>query len=635
MDKLLFSTREVFTEYLHNNGMSYFNIPEYQRGYKWNAEDVKTLLNDLKAFEESKPKEGHFYCLQNITIVPDKERSCFNVVDGQQRLTTMYILLSYLRKFHNLEGFAFIPECLRYSVREETAKVLRENISTGAIWETTIDPHNSSYKDEWYIKDVANGIQEWFNDKDNDISNDIITDKLQIIINKMDVGNEESIFAGLNGGKVDLDGADLVRAELITRSSREKYGETSTPAKTNEFRVRIGIEIDEMNRWWADEDHKKYFQQFLRQSTTKNAQFNADLYPIDLLYQLYYECDKDQEEPLNFRFFEHGRDTNNMPNDHDHWELYDSVVEMHKNLQEWYEDNQIYHWLGFLFFNFKNRSEVNFRSIYRKWTKWKKWKEESFIRKAEFLAYIRSVVKKGLLHPYVSEENDGKEIERLLTAITNTEQDWYADQNGIIDKVLIMMDIMICTDMYIYNQKQKEDYSHKKERIPVDYLKRNNEDKEHIRSCTPNDAEGKEIRDKKKWIDHITELYITSSVKDEERQFGEDILAKLKTFWNEELSDSQIQELNQIMNRYSQNSIGNLVLLNQKINRGYRNDPFQKKIQRIIAEYMRQVNYVRPYTLMVFLSIVDSKIADWRWTHANIKSNAENIRKQVESFLSI
>ena len=109
MNKLLFSTREVFTEYLLNNGMSYFNVPEYQRGYKWNAEDVKTLLNDLKTFEKSNPLQEHFYCLQNITIVPDKERSCFNVVDGQQRLTTIYILLSYLRKFHQLNNFIFPP----------------------------------------------------------------------------------------------------------------------------------------------------------------------------------------------------------------------------------------------------------------------------------------------------------------------------------------------------------------------------------------------------------------------------------------------------------------------------------------------------------------------------------------------
>lgn len=632
MDKLLFSTREVFTEYLHDNGMLYFNVPEYQRGYKWNAEDVKTLLNDLKAFEESKPQEGHFYCLQNITIVPDAKMSCFNVVDGQQRLTTIYILLSYLRKFHNLEGFAFAPECLRYSVREETAKVLRKSISTGTIWETTIEPQNASHKDEWYILDVARGIKDWFTD--NDISNDIITDKLQIIINKMGAGNEESIFAGLNGGKVDLDGADLVRAELITRSAREKYGNTSTPAKTNEFRVRIGIEIDEMNRWWADENHKKYFQQFLKHATTKNAQFNAELYPIDLLYQLYYECDQNQDEPLDFRFFEHGRDTNNNLNDHDHWELYDSVVEMHKNLQEWYEDDQIYHWLGFLFFNFKNRSEVNFRSIYRKWTKWEKWEEEPFIRKSEFITYIKSIIKEGLVHPYVNEKHNGKEAERLLDSISDTEEDWYSDQNGLIDKILILMDILICTDTYIYNQKQ-DGNSHKMERIPVDYLRRNNEDKEHIRSCTPNDVEGKEIRDKKKWIDHITKLYITpSSVEEKERQFGEIIIDKLLTFTNEDLSDSQIQELNQIMNQYSQNSIGNLVLLHYKINRSYGNHPFQEKIQRITAEYMRKANYVRPFTLMVFLSIVDSEKADWRWTHANIKSNAENIKKQVESFLS-
>ena len=52
-------------------------------------------------------------------------------------------------------------------------------------------------------------------------------------------------------------------------------------------------------------------------------------------------------------------------------------------------------------------------------------------------------------------------------------------------------------------------------------------------------------------------------------------------------------------------------------------------------EYMKRVNFVRPYTLMVFLSIIQSDIADWRWTQENINQNANNIVKQVESFLKL
>jgi hypothetical protein len=386
-----------------------------------------------------------------------------------------------------------------------------------------------------------------------------------------------------------------------------------------------------MNRWWADENHKRYFTQFLKGTTADNKQFNAKLYPIDLLYQLYYECDSEKDELLDFRFFEHGRDTNAILGDHDHWELYDSVVEMHKNLKEWYEDNQLYHWMGYLFFNYKNQPEVNFRSIYQKWTQWEKWGNTAFSKKEEFIQYIKSLIKDYLIRPYRDEETDqDSACHLLLESIQNTQEDWYTGND--IAKILVLMDVLIFTNTYIYKEKRKDKKVFlQNDRLPVDYLKQNNEDKEHIRSCTPNEKEGQNIRDKNEWRRHIEKLY--NGCNEESKEMYQAISAFLDTVETEELSDSNISEINRIMNKYSQNSIGNLVLLNLTINRSYGNNPFQEKIQRIVTEYMKRVNYVRPYTLMVFLSIIQSEMADWRWTQENISNNANNIKMQVESFL--
>jgi hypothetical protein len=629
--------QSVYDIYLPANHKVYY-IPDYQRGYKWTRKDAQVLLDDIKKFTISSQKDDDFYCLQNITLVP-QVNNIYNVVDGQQRLTTIYILLSYLRATQRI-NYSFAPSSLIYGVREATAIFLREEIASGKLWRQPIDVSEAKHKDEWYIRDVAQGIQQWFDsfDKEENKSTQerlimTILHKVKLIVNDMSSGNEEDIFAGLNGGKVDLDGADLVRAELITRSAKEKYSQYSTPEKTNEFRVRIGLEIDEMNRWWADENHKKYFTQFLKGTTTKNRQFNADLYPIDLLYHLYYECDSDKEESLDFRFFEHGRDTNGRIGDHDHWELYDSVVEMHNNLKEWYDDNQIYHWLGYLFFNYKDQPEVDFQSIYRKWTSWEKWGNFAFSKKEEFVSHIKSLIRKYLLQEYKDIDKDGSEAcQMLLKSIQNTQEDWYNGHD--IFKILILMDILIYTNSYIYQVKaQEQELIQKSDRLPVAYLKKNNEDKEHIRSCTPNEKEGLNIRSKEDWIMHIKKLY------DKSDKLSKCMYDKISSFLEkidrQELTDSEIGDLNIIMNQYGQNSIGNLVLLNLKINRSYGNNPFQEKIQRIIMEYMKRVNFVRPYTLMVFLSIIQSDIADWRWTQENINQNANNIVKQVESFLKL
>ena len=61
-DNLIYSIRELFGDFLQGR---HFNIPEYQRGYKWTADNVATLLNDLRQFD---PAENDFYCLQNITV---------------------------------------------------------------------------------------------------------------------------------------------------------------------------------------------------------------------------------------------------------------------------------------------------------------------------------------------------------------------------------------------------------------------------------------------------------------------------------------------------------------------------------------------------------------------------------------
>ena len=79
-----------------------FRIPDYQRGYRWDRKQVFDLLNDLKEFSQEK-KEKEFYCLQPLVIVDSGLRDpdgkiIYDVIDGQQRLTTIYLLLTYLEE---------------------------------------------------------------------------------------------------------------------------------------------------------------------------------------------------------------------------------------------------------------------------------------------------------------------------------------------------------------------------------------------------------------------------------------------------------------------------------------------------------------------------------------------------------
>ena len=221
MDKLIYNVRQIFGEYLTFKGCSFYNIPEYQRGYKWTAANVIQLLEDLKNFK--KTDNDQFYCIQNITITKQKHKDswCMNVIDGQQRLTTLFILLSYLQR--NMKDKIIIPSAniLKYSIRKSSDQFLRDNIFTGSIWDNTIDTNTAQTKDQYYMMAVADAIQGWF--RDNNLEAKTILDYLVLIVNEVRPGDEETVFASLNGGKVDLGGADLVRAILITRVAKQKY----------------------------------------------------------------------------------------------------------------------------------------------------------------------------------------------------------------------------------------------------------------------------------------------------------------------------------------------------------------------------------------------------------------------------
>ncbi len=89
---------------------NYF-IPSYQRGYRWGKRQIQDLLEDLYNFACDKDKtDGSFYCLQPIVVKKcDKDtkdsnnlqseldnNEWYEVIDGQQRLTSIYLLLKYL-----------------------------------------------------------------------------------------------------------------------------------------------------------------------------------------------------------------------------------------------------------------------------------------------------------------------------------------------------------------------------------------------------------------------------------------------------------------------------------------------------------------------------------------------------------
>src|SRR5207248_9860789 len=73
-----------------------FEIPPYQRPYAWEEEQARELLNDLLDAMDNRDSSGGLYYLGSIVLELPTEAQA-RVIDGQQRLTTLTILLSVLR----------------------------------------------------------------------------------------------------------------------------------------------------------------------------------------------------------------------------------------------------------------------------------------------------------------------------------------------------------------------------------------------------------------------------------------------------------------------------------------------------------------------------------------------------------
>ena len=81
-------------------GLQFF-IPSYQRGYRWSKTQIEDLLSDIWEYyqqvtQTSTDVAGKFYCLQPLVVRHRSENDVWEVIDGQQRLTTIYLIMKCL-----------------------------------------------------------------------------------------------------------------------------------------------------------------------------------------------------------------------------------------------------------------------------------------------------------------------------------------------------------------------------------------------------------------------------------------------------------------------------------------------------------------------------------------------------------
>ena len=113
-------------------------VPIYQRNYAWGEMQIIQLIEDI---ESSISNSNHSYFLGNL-IVNQTDNNVYEVIDGQQRLTTLYLLGKYL-------GMIFAKDALRFEAREKSNRTL-SYVSDGS---------NSELIEELSSQEILNGYQ--------------------------------------------------------------------------------------------------------------------------------------------------------------------------------------------------------------------------------------------------------------------------------------------------------------------------------------------------------------------------------------------------------------------------------------------------------------------------------------------
>ncbi|MDE5699716.1 MAG: DUF262 domain-containing protein, partial [Lachnospiraceae bacterium] len=124
-----------------------FFVPSYQRGYRWGRDEVFRLLEDIYSNGTKN------YCLQPVVV--RKNGEIYELIDGQQRLTTIYLIYRYM--YNASGGFLDEPKFkLRYETREKSEDFLMEVDMT----------QKEENVDFWFICNAYETISEWFKSKE-------------------------------------------------------------------------------------------------------------------------------------------------------------------------------------------------------------------------------------------------------------------------------------------------------------------------------------------------------------------------------------------------------------------------------------------------------------------------------------
>lgn len=587
-----------------------FFIPDYQRGYRWTHTQVIQLLNDLWDFAKNPPLQKQedvkpFYCLQPIVVKKHRENE-WEVIDGQQRLTTISLIIHYFNEMWIGKQKIEEPE-ISYETRPDSSVFISlleiERGDSDAEIEieqalNLIKLTNNSYAEDnidyYHITQAYKAIHLWvkkLEKLDNNKFQSIFQYDTKVIWYKVEEAeNNDSIdiFTRLNIGKIPLTNAELIRALFLQKGN---FPDTQASLK----QIQIASEWDSIEKTLQDDS----FWFFIYNSNNPIKYDNR----IEYIFDLMKKREINSEYFHTFNEFCKDFSKDKKP---DIDKIWLGIKRFYLTFEEWYKDHLLFHYIGYLIdcgipINIiKDKSENK--------------------TKIEFKNYLKSKIT--------------EEVKCNLDEIE------YGDKK--IKKILLLFNIQTILET------QKSEM-----RFPFHKYKTENWDIEHVRSQTDKTISGKERRT---WIDDMLDYFFGTSdiseiegfiksinYNDKKNKGLENIHKSLLELQQEEkIKDENFEELfSDIQSHFREtkqteerDDISNLALLDSATNRSYGNSFFPIKRKRIIGNDSKGL-FVPIATKNLFLKYYSTQTDDiMYWSESDAIDYLETIKTKLSDFLN-
>ncbi len=552
-------------------GCRTFLIPPYQRGYRWSDKDVKLLLQDLIHFLHA--DNEHKYCLQPIVLQKDSNGHDL-VVDGQQRLTTLLIVLAVLCDFRMSD----IPWDIEYTV-ENRSKLKNLLASPG-----------SSIND-YFRNKVREYVSTWVGENRSDAG-----ELRELILAGTYKGNQkkelffieyfideaedgQQAFNRINAGKTPLTSSELLRARFMVSDSGLPSAEVYEIAKEWEL---INSTL-ENSQFWAIWNTRR-----MPTSPTK----------MDLLFAIVakHKFDKNakyEDSLAVFHSFEKYIDEQDICNNMNGKSISEGLRlrrAWEKLLRCWwwmrscYDDLELYHLLGWIAIFTEHQVYVLYNTY---------WIEKAKCNINAFKKILRGMVRESLIADCPSFDS--------YTYILGAAK---------LRPFFVLINSLVAIKRH--------------DRFRFDLYAQGGWDIEHIASQTDNPLDN--VEDQKQWLE-LAKREMSEAEKSEfENTVGDKFDDQWRVIWRRfaDVNDS-VQD---------KDGLGNLALLDYKTNRAYKNAIFPAKRRKIFEVREETARYVPPATELAFAKSFTASAAQMRyWGESDAVEYRNTLQKLYSDFM--